>query len=342
MPIKTYAAAINEALDQCMTEDKNVLIVGEGVPDGIFGSTKGLQEKFSNQVFDSPIAESSTTGVVVGLAISGLRPVHVHQRCDFLTISADQLISNSAKWFSIFGKPCPLVVLATIGRGWGNGQTHTQNFSAMFAAIPGLKVISPTTARDIKGMMISAIRDNNPVIVLCHRWLYNLESEVPLEMYETEFKANVVKQGSDVTLVGISYTTLDCVKAAEYLQEHYNIEAEVIDLRTIAPLDIETIEISVKKTGKLIATDTAHKTGSIAECLVSRIVESCFYDLLKPPVVLGSKNYPQPTSHFLTEDYYVRYGDIVNEVLKMYGIKEEIFVYEGEHDVPHKNYSITF
>jgi pyruvate dehydrogenase E1 component beta subunit len=338
----TYSQAINEAFDQCLTEDSNVVLVGEGVPDGVFGMTKDLKTKHESRVFDSPLSENGITGAVIGAAISGMRPVMIHQRQDFMLLSADQLINNAAKWYSTFGKPCPLVVMAVQGRGWGNGPTHTANYQNLFASIPGLKVISPTSPYDAKGMMISAIRDNNPVIMLCHRWLLDTVGEVPAEMHEVPLdRAKVIREGTDVTIVGISYTVLDSLNAAK-LAENHNISVEVIDLRSIAPLDIPTIVQSVKKTGRLILADTSHKTGSVGAEIIRQVLEHCFNDLKYQPILLGSKDYPQPTSHYLTKDFYVSSGDILNACLRSLEKAEVEFEIAEPHDVPNKNYSVTF
>jgi len=343
MPIKTYAQAIQEATDQCMLEDSTVMLIGEGSldPSGIFGTTKGLKDKYPTRIFDSPLSEAAITGAVIGAAISGMRPIHVHQRADFSLLAVDP-ISTAAKWYSTFGKPCPLVISMVIGRGWGQGSTHSQSPQNLFASLPGLKVVMPTSPYDAKGMMISAIHDNNPVIVLHHRWLLDITGEVPEESYTVPLdQAEVVKQGSDVTLVGTSYTTLECLRASEIL-ETYGVSAEVIDLRSVAPVDFVTIRKSLNKTGRLICVDTSHKTNSVSESIVARLVEDSFDKFKCAPVVLGSKDYPQPTSHFLTKDYYASVDDICSAASNMFGIIHVPVESTEPHDVPHKNYSITF
>lgn len=320
----TYAQAINEATDQLLASDKNVVVCGEGAPDGIFGSTKGLKEKHPQRVWDSPISEAGVTGALIGASISGMRPIQVHQRCDFMLLSFDQICNNSAKWFSIFGKPCPIVVRAIIGRAWGNGPTHTQSFQSIFAAIPGLKIVMPTSAYDVKGLLISAIRDPNPVIILEHRWLYNIEDNVPNEMYECPLnKSKVVRQGEDITIVSASYATIESLKAHETLKA-FNIQPEVIDLISCSPLDIETIGASVRKTGRLLVVDTGHTIGGIGSEIVRQVTERYFHVLKEAPIVLGLPDYPCPTSHFLTENYYPDEIDIANTVLKMVGSKAVI------------------
>lgn len=338
----TYSQAIQEALDQCMSEDSNVLLIGEGVPHGVFGTTKSLKDKYDNRVFDSPLSENAITGIAIGASISGMRVVHVHQRADFTFLAMDQIFNNAAKWFSTFGKPCPIVIRMIVGRGWGQGPTHSQSIQAIYAAIPGLKVIMPTTPYDAKGMMIAAIRDNNPVIILEHRWLFDMVGEVPEEIYEVPLdKAKVVCEGTDITIVGTSYATIDALRTAEILNT-YGISAEVIDLRSIAPIDLVTIRKSLNKTGRLVVVDTAHKTGSVSEGIVARLVEDSFSKFKCAPVVLGNKDYPQPTSHFLTKDYYASVDDICKAASEMFNIIHVPVESTEPHDKPHKNYSITF
>ena len=179
----TYGEAIREALETAMSTDDSVICYGLGVddPKGIFGTTLGLQEKFgSDRVFDMPTSENAMTGIGIGSAIYGLRPVMVHQRLDFFLLAMDQLVNNAAKWHFMFGgqDSVPLTIRLILGRGWGQGPTHSQNLQSWFAHIPGLKVVMPATARDAKGLLLSSVFDNNPVVFLEHRWLHNLEGEV--------------------------------------------------------------------------------------------------------------------------------------------------------------------
>lgn len=343
MTLKTYSQAIQEATDQLLSSDGNVIVIGEGVPDGIFGSTAGLKDRYPQQVWDSPISEAGVTGVAIGASLSGLRPIQVHQRCDFLTLSVDQLINNASKIWSMFGKPCQIVVRAIIGRAWGNGPTHTQSFAAMFSSIAGLKVVMPTTASDMKGMLISAVRDPNPVILLEHRWLYNIQDDVPEEMYEVPLdKSKVLREGEDVTVVALSYSNIEALKAVELLK-HYNIRPEVIDLRCCHHIDLETIGKSVRKTGRLLFVDTTRPYASIGAEVVRQITENYFNVLKAAPKVIGTKDYPCPTSHFLTEDYYADDVDVANECLKLCGSFQRIEKQpKKNHDVPDSSFKGPF
>jgi acetoin:2,6-dichlorophenolindophenol oxidoreductase subunit beta len=222
----SFTQAINEALHQAMARDKNVVCYGLGVgdPKEIFGTTKGLQEKFgSERVFDMPTAENAMTGIGIGASLLGTRPVMVHQRLDFFLLAMDQLVNNAAKWYYMFGgqRSVPIVIRLIIGHGWGQGPTHSQNLHAWFAHIPGLKVVIPRTPYEAKGMLLSSIFDDNPVVFLEHRWLHASTGEVPeKEYFVTIDQAHVVEEGKDLTIVSLSYMTVEAIQAVEELKKH--------------------------------------------------------------------------------------------------------------------------
>jgi pyruvate dehydrogenase E1 component beta subunit len=204
----TYAQAIREGLDNAMDRDSSVIVIGEGVPDpkAIFNTTAGLREKYGAQrVFDMPLSENGVTGICIGAALSGMRPVMIHQRIDFALLAMDQLVNNAAKWHYMFnGKASvPLVVRVIVGRGWGQGPTHSQNLQAWFAHIPGLKVVMPASAEDAKGLLLASIFDENPVLFLEHRWLHNLSGTVPEESFQIPIgNARIVRHGAAVPARG--------------------------------------------------------------------------------------------------------------------------------------------
>ena len=213
----TFVQAIREGLDQAMEQDPNLIVIGEGVPDpkAIFNTTSELQKKFGpKRVFDMPLSENGVTGVCIGAALSGMRTVLVHQRIDFAMLTMDQLVNNAAKWHYMFdGKASvPIVVRVIVGRGWGQGPQHSQSLQSMFAQVPGLKVVMPTTAYDAKGMLVSAIEDNNPVIFIEHRWLFNIKGEVPEDYYRVPLgTCDIKRNGNDVTIIANSYMTLEAL-----------------------------------------------------------------------------------------------------------------------------------
>lgn len=349
--ILTAAEAIREGTQQLMAEDESVVVIGEGVPDpkGIFGTTLGLREEFGEKrVFDMPVAENGMTAVVIGAALAGMRPILTHQRLDFSLYSLDQIINNAAKWHFMFGGQVsvPIVIRMMIGRGWGQGAQHSQNLQALFAHIPGLKVVMPATAYDAKGLLVASVRDNNPVIFLEHRWVHGVKGSVPDELYEVPLgQANVLRSGSDVTVVSSSYMTVESMRAADIL-EHVGIHAEVVDLRTIKPLDMETVLASLKKTGRLLVVDSGWMTGGVPAEIITRVVE-LGVDLKTTPRRVTLPDMPTPTSPALTKRFYKTYRDIAVGGCEMLGKKREVLdvVWPEEpvaHDVPDKAFTGPF
>jgi acetoin:2,6-dichlorophenolindophenol oxidoreductase subunit beta len=317
-----FGEALQEAQHQIMESDKSVMVIGEGVadPKSIFRTTEGLVERFGpDRVTEMPLAENGMTGVCIGLAMSGFRPVLVHQRIDFALLSLDQLINNAAKLHYVFNGQVtvPLVVRMLIGRGWGQGPQHAQSLQSLFAHIPGLKVVMPTTPYDAKGMLISAIEDNNPVMFIEHRWLYNLKGNVPKELYRVPLdKASVVKKGKHITVATYSHMTIEAIAAAQVLAEH-GVEVEIIDMRVVRPIDIDPVLASVKKTGLLLVLDTGWASCGVSGEIMARTVENAFQYLKKPPKRITLPDHPAPTSKHLADEYYPDAETIVQEVLSL-------------------------
>jgi pyruvate dehydrogenase E1 component beta subunit len=348
----TYAQAVLEATDQCMSADGSVYIMGLGVPDpkGIFGTTLGLRDKYGIQrVMDMPVSENAMTGVAIGSALKGMRPILTHQRIDFMLLSLDQVINNAAKWHYMFdGKlSVPLVIRVMIGRGWGQGPQHSQSLHSLFAHIPGLKVVMPFSPHDAKGLLISAIQDNNPVMFLEHRWLHNTHGEVPEKHYSLPIgKAKTVRKGKDVTIISASHMTLEALQAAEYLSKN-QIEMEILDLRSIKPLDVDAIIESVKQTGRVIVADPGWSSFGLAAEIISTISENAFSALKQAPVRIAYPDTPTPTSWELTRHYYPKPIDIINAARKLMGLKEtsekEIgFPQDVPLDIPDKSFTGPF
>lgn len=345
-----FFQAIDEAIDLSMAKDISVYIMGLGVPDpkGIFGSTLGLQQKYgSTRVMDMPTSENAMTGVAIGSALVGMRPIMTHQRIDFALLAVEQIVNQAANWHYMFAgqMSIPLVIRMMIGRGWGQGAQHSQSMQAWFAHIPGLKVVMPTTPHDAKGLLIASIEDNNPVIFIEHRWLHNITGQVPEGLYRVPLgQAKVVREGSDVTIAAISYMTLEALRAAEMLTAD-GISAEVIDIRTLKPLDDALILESVRKTGRLIATDTGWKTGGFGAEIVARITEEAFDDLKSPPKRLVLPDCPTPTSRALANHYYPRAVHIAVTAKRMLGLSADEPVLDASSlllDVPDPNFTGPF
>lgn len=318
----SFGKAINEGLKDSLREDKKVICFGLGVddPKGVFGTTIGLKEEFgAKRVFDMPNSENAMTGVALGASLNGIRPVMTHQRLDFFLLAMDQLVNNAAKWFYMFGGACsvPITIRLIIGRGWGQGPTHSQSLQAWFAHIPGLKVVMPTFPDDAKGLLISSIFDENPVVFIEHRWLHNLEGPVPEGVCRVPIgKARQVCEGNNLTIVSMSYMTIEALHAIEYLKPQ-GISIDLIDLRTIQPMDWDSILHSVEKTGRLLVLDTATGLGSIASEIVAKVCMEKFSCLQQSPFRIALPDVPTPTSPSLSEGFYPRAEDIVSVIGKM-------------------------
>jgi pyruvate dehydrogenase E1 component beta subunit len=323
-----FFQAINEAIDLCMAQDPTVYIMGIGVPDprGVFGTTLGLQKKYgSSRVMDMPTSENGMTGVAIGSALVGMRPIMVHQRIDFAMLAMEQIVNQAAKWHYTFGGQAsvPLVIRLCIGRGWGQGPQHSQSLQAWFAHVPGLKVVMPTTPEDAKGLLIASVEDNNPVIFIEHRWLHNTFGHVPEGIYRVPIgRARIVREGTDVTIAATSYMVLEALRAAECLAQS-GVEAEVIDIRTLKPLDSSSILESVRKTGHIIVADTGWKTGGFGAEVVATVSEYAFDALKSAPRRVASPDSPTPTTPALSKFYYRRASDLVSLAGEMLEIPRE-------------------
>lgn len=312
----SYAQAIREALEQMLREDEKVFLIGQGVtsPWYVGATTTGLVDRFgSERVIDTPVSESGITGMAVGAALAGMRPVLVHPRLDFMYYAMDQLANHAANWHYMFGGQLsvPLTVWGIINRGGEQAAQHSQALQAVFMHLPGLKVVMPSTPYDAKGLLIAAIKDDNPVVFIDDRWLYDLSGEVPEEIYNVPLGKGIVrKRGADITIVSISYMATEALAAAAILTKRH-IGAEVIDLRSLKPLDEAIILKSVKKTGRLIVADGGWKTGGIGAEIVSRVAEKAMIYLKAPPRRVALPDTPAPASRVLEECYYPKARDIV-------------------------------
>lgn len=299
----TYCAALREGIDQAMGHDPRVFAIGLDADDkfGVFGSMSNLTHK--DRVFGTPISENAMTGVAIGAALSGLRPIHVHLRVDFMMTAIDQIVNYAAKWHDMFGRQTklPLVIRGIVGRGWGCGAQHSQTLHGWFAHIPGLKVVTPATPYDAKGLLLASIADDGPVVFLEHRWLYKNTGDVPETIYTLPLgKAAHLHRGDGLTVVANSLAAIEALNAVR----DGGLDVDLIDPRTIKPLDLETIVASVQRTGRLLVVDHDFPFAGFAAEVVAAVTERAFHSLKQPPQRLTFPDSGMPASRVLEAAYY--------------------------------------
>lgn len=346
-----FFEAIREAISQSMIKNHRVYLLGLGVPDpkGIFGTTLGLKKKFGkDRVFDTPTSENGITGIALGTSLGGLRPILTHQRVEFALLSIDQIVNQAAKWFYMNDgqMSVPLVIRLIVGRGWGQGPQHAQSLESWFAHIPGLKVVSPSNAYDAKGLLISSIEDNNPVIFYENRWLHNTIGHVPKKMYRIPIgKCNIISKGNSLTIVSHSYMIIECLKCVKFFKQN-KINIELIDLRTIRPLDTKTILQSVKKTKKLLVVDTDWVNFSVSSEIITLVTENLFNIMTVAPQRIGLEDVPSPSSASLAKFFYPTSFDIGKKIIEIIGKKVDISKLKlnknSKSDIPDKSFNGPF
>jgi pyruvate/2-oxoglutarate/acetoin dehydrogenase E1 component len=307
MRILNYAQAIREAHAQILASDPRAFLIGQGLwsPWYAGASLDGLDRDFSrDRIVDAPVSENATTGLAVGAALAGMRPIVFHPRMDFMLLAIDPIVNQAANWSYLFQVPVPLVIRAVINRGGEQGAQHSQALHAMFMHVPGLKVVMPSTAYDAKGLLIAAIEDLNPVLYIDDRCLYGASDHVPEEMFRVPIgKATVRRPGRHLTLIGISSMAAECCKAAAMLAQE-NIDAEVIDLRSLKPWDSERVLESVRKTGHAVVADPGWRTAGASAEIAATIFEQAFHDLEEPVERVTLPDCPAPTSRLEESAYY--------------------------------------
>ena len=315
----TYGDALNEALRQCMIEDERVVVLGEdiGLYGGIFQVTKGLQEEFGiDRVVDTPISEAAFIGASVGAALTGMRPVAEIMFIDFTTVCMDMIINQMAKMHYMFGGKgrVPMVLRTNIGAGRGTAAQHSQSFHSLYMHTPGLYVAAPSTPYDAKGLLIEAINNDNPVIFVEHKQLYMEKGPVPEESYRIAFgQAEVKREGKDITIVATHALVSSALEAADAAEKE-GISVEVVDPRTLVPLDKETILSSVKKTGRLLVADEDTRTCGVAAEISAIVAEEAFYSLKAPILRNTSPDTPVPFSPPLERAYMFGKGKILESI----------------------------
>ena len=316
-----YVDALRDGVAEEMARDESVFLFGLDVDDhkAIQGSTGGLADKFGpERIFTTPLSEDAMTGVAIGAAMAGMRPVHVHIRMDFLMLCMNQLVNIAAKSHYMYGGTVnvPMVVRSIIGRSWGQGAQHSQALHSMFMHVPGLKVVAPSNAYDAKGCMIAAIQDNNPVIFVEHRLLYQTRAEVPDASYKVEFgKGRVCCEGDDITIVGISNMVNECLRAQELMAEE-GIHGEVIDPISLVPLDIDTIINSARRTRRLLVVDNAWMNCGASAEIVAQVSEELGEEGIKVKR-MGFAQTTCPTSPWLEDAFYPNPATIASSAYSM-------------------------
>jgi pyruvate dehydrogenase E1 component beta subunit len=309
-----YAQAIREAHAQLLQSDPRVFVIGQGLwsPWYVGTSMKDLDKEFGrDRLLDCPVSENGTTGVGVGAALAGMRPIVVHPRMDFMLLAVDQIVNQASNWSYMFGGQIgvPVVIRPIVNRGGEQGAQHSQSMHALFAHVPGLKVVMPATPYDAKGLLVAAVSDGNPVLYIDDRWLYNLEGDVPEELYTVPIgKAAVRREGRDATVVASSYLVPEALKAAESAKD---LDVEVIDVRSLKPLDESTILESIRKTGRLVVADGGWKSCGFAAEIAALAAEKAFDSLKAPVIRVTLPDAPAPTSRSLEQAYYFDHRDIL-------------------------------
>ena len=313
----TYAEAVREAMTQEMERDKSVFLIGEdvGAYGGAFGVSFGMLEKFGpERVVDTPITELGIAGAATGAALIGMRPIAEIMFMDFMTLASEQLVNQAAKLRFMFGghATVPMVLRTPAGSGTGAASHHSQSLENWFVHVPGLKVVMPSTPYDVKGLLISSIRDNNPVVFVEHKLLYKVKGPVPEEAYAIPLgRADVKRAGRDLTIVATSIMVSRSLQAAEALAKE-GIEAEVVDPRTLKPLDLDALVQSVKRTGRVLIVHEAAKTGGYGGELAAELAESEAFGYLDAPIVrLAGRDMPIPYNRNLEIHTVPQVEDIV-------------------------------
>lgn len=326
--IITLADAIREGIVESFARDDRTFMFAQGVDDpaSMWGTIKGIGNRFGeDRIIEMPVAENGAVGIAVGAALNGQRPIIGFHRVEFALLALEQIVNNAAKshYISNGQHKVPLVIRMVVGRGWGQGPEHSQSLEPIFSYFPGLKVVMPAFAADAKGMLISSIEDDNPVIFIEHRFLHYATGHVPEGYYKTPLDGpRVVREGKDVTIVATSHAVLEAIRAADVLRE-IGCSAEVIDMRVLRPLNMAPIHASVKKTGHLITVDTGFTMYGIGAEIVAAVVGQNFSALKAAPMRLGLPDHPTPSSRGMIAGFYPDSQRIVREVGKMLGIGDD-------------------
>lgn len=316
-----FREAIHSGTVCAMERHPSAFLIGVGIvdPRKVYGTLLDCQERWPDRFVEGPLSENALTGVAMAAATLGMRPMLVHHRMDFMMLTMDQIVTHAAKWRSMFGnqQTVPLVIRAVVGRGWGNGPQHTQSQHGTFAHIPGIQVVVPANPYDAKGLLLAAVESDDPTIYIEHRWLHEDEGNVPAEYYTVPIgKAAVVRKGKDVTVVAVGPYVTESLKAVRAL-ESSDISAEVVDLRTLRPLDLDTVLASVEKTGRLVVADPDWGPCGVAGEIIASVAERALEKLKAPPIRVTWPDGAVPMSHAIESLFYPGAKDITAAILQV-------------------------
>ncbi len=327
-------------LKEIMKSNSKTVLFGLGVddPKGIFGTTKDLKEIYGNErVFDMPASENAMTGVAIGMSLNKMIPIMNHQRMDFFLLAMDQLINNAAKWKYMFGgqQKTPIIIRLIIGRGWGQGPTHSQNFQNMFANVPGLKIYIPSFPSTVRNILHAAVKSSDPVLIIEHRWLHYMSEKIDFKIKPKKVDfIKKIKNGKDLTIVSSSYSTFEILKLYDVLKKN-NISVDHLDINLLKPFNIDLLYNSVKKTGKLLILDNSvHKYCSFGGHLISELVLKKKNIFKKEPINLNLPDIPSPTSYYLSKYFYNNLEDICKKIGNLFNKKIKLPKNTHKHDTP--------
>lgn len=335
-----FSEVVNLTLKEIMKSNSKTVLFGLGVddPKGIFGTTKDLKDIFGKErVFDMPASENAMTGVAIGMSLNKMIPIMNHQRMDFFLLAMDQLINNAAKWKYMFGgqQKTPIIIRLIVGRGWGQGPTHSQNFQNMFASVPGIKIYIPSFPSTVRNILHAAVKSSDPVLIIEHRWLHYMSEKIDFKIKPKKIDyTKKIKNGKDLTIVSSSYSTFEILKLYDDLKKN-NITIDHLDINLLKPFNIDLIYNSVKKTGKLLILDNSvHKYCSFGGHLIAELVSRKKNIFKKEPINLNLPDIPSPTSYHLSKNFYYNSKDICREIGKLLNKTINLPKNIYKHDIP--------
>lgn len=343
-----FSEVVNLTLKEIMRSNNKTVLFGLGVddPKGIFGTTKNLKEIFGNErVFDMPASENAMTGVAIGMSLNKMIPIMNHQRMDFFLLAMDQLVNNAAKWKYMFGgqQKTPIIIRLIVGRGWGQGPTHSQNFQNMFASVPGLKIYIPSFPSTVRNILHDAIKSSDPVLIIEHRWLHYMSEKIDFNIKPKKIAfVKKIKSGKDLTIVSSSYSTFEILKLYDVLKKN-KISIDHLDINLLKPFNLDLVYNSVKKTGKLLILDNSvHKYCSFGGHLISELVSRKKNIFKKEPINLNLPDIPSPTSHHLSKYFYNNLEDICKKIGNLFNKKIKLPKNTHKHDIPDPDFRGPF